>query len=557
MESLIVGFIFTQIADFYHDKCVKNFLIKSLYQALRDFKLQGQCVEQTCDSLGDSICLEVTGDKQSILTFSENLAQYVPLSLQWAFKGMVLLDSTSREHILSAENLANSGFLTPLELQRIVARDSEDFCNLWGEFVDFAPTKITLLKKGERIAIPNAPKLIESLQQCAEWLKSGERIFIKSFFGKWELALLDEKAKITLPTDKELCFMPFCLDNAKMLFRAENEDLQALATLEKPQLILSPKSVFADFFPSPFVKVLLPCDPYLLLLSKFLDSFCGLYLLPLEEKRENGICVFVESQLPKLTISVAKNGLVLPHTFAKNTQNANLKSLQATIRANALESVNALYLGKNSTRFLLYFNHNFKEALDFRFESNLSAILATLESQSPTTQSLLKNFTQRNTELIQSLQSLPKDSKLSDNLMDLLGMAGVLLDLGSADCLRDSAYALLQNAAIFMGQKGPRIDFRLERDKEGKIYLDTLQTLRSVMSFKLAGVETALLCFGILDSLAEFFANLSRDMEENYQTQGIVICGEIFLNKQFLNQFLHYLPQNSAVFASEVMEFQD
>lgn len=555
MESLIVGFIFTQIADFYHDKCVKNFLIKSLYQALRDFKLQGQCVEQTCDSLGDSICLEVTGDKQSILTFSENLAQYVPLSLQWAFKEMVLLDSTSREHILSAENLANSGFLTPLELQRIVARDSEDFCNLWGEFVDFAPTKITLLKKGERIAIPNAPKLIESLQQCAEWLKSGERIFIKSFFGKWELALLDEKAKITLPTDKELCFMPFCLDNAKMLFRAENEDLQALATLEKPQLILSPKSVFADFFPSPFVKVLLPCDPYLLLLSKFLDSFCGLYLLPLEEKRENGICVFVESQLPKLTISVAKNGLVLPHTFAKNTQNANLKSLQATIRANALESVNALYLGKNATRFLLYFNHNFKEALDFCFESNLSAILATLESQSPTTQSLLKNFTQHNTELIQTLKSSPKESKISNNLLDLIGMAGVLLDIGNTENLKDSADAVLQSATTFIGQKGPRIDFRLERDTEGRIYLDTLRTLRSVMSFKLAGVETALLCFGILDSLAEFFANFHRDMEENYQTKGIIICGEIFLNKQFLNQFLHYAPKTSEVYACEIMEF--
>ena len=57
MESLIVGFIFTQIADFSHDKCVKHFLIKSLYQALRDFKLQWQCVEQTCDSLVDSICL--------------------------------------------------------------------------------------------------------------------------------------------------------------------------------------------------------------------------------------------------------------------------------------------------------------------------------------------------------------------------------------------------------------------------------------------------------------------------------------------------------------------
>ena len=553
MESLIAGFIFTQIADFYHDKSVKNFLVKSLYQALQDSKLQGQCVEQTCDC--DSICLEVAGDKQSILTFSESLAQYIPLSLQWVFKEMVLLDSFSTEHLLRGEDLPNSGFLTPLETQKISQNDTQNFCDLWGEFVDFAPTKITLLDKNERITISNASELRESLQKCAQWLKSGERIFIKSFLGKWELSLLDEKAKTTLPACEELCFMPFCLDNAKMLFRAENEDLQALATLEKPFLTLSPKSVFAEFFTSNFVKVILPYDPYLLLLSKFLDSFSGLYLLPLTEKRNNGICVFVESQMPKLTISVAKNGLVLPHTFAPNTTNANLKSVQTSIQTNALERVNALYLGRNATRFLLYFNTHFKEALDFRFESNLYHFITTLESQNQTTQSLLKNFTEHNAELIQTLKSLPKDSKISDNLLDLIGMAGVLLNLGSADCLRDSAYALLQNAAIFIGQKGPRIDFRLERDKEGKIYLDTLQTLRSVMSFKLAGVETALLCFGILDSLAEFFANLSRDMEENYQTQGIVICGEIFLNKQFLNQFLHYAPKTSEVYACEIMEF--
>ena len=134
-------------------------------------------------------------------------------------------------------------------------------------------------------------------------------------------------------------------------------------------------------------------------------------------------------------------------------------------------------------------------------------------------------------------------------------MAAALLELGSVECLQDCANAVLQSAATFIGQKGPRIDFRLERDTEGGIYLDTLRTLRSVMSFKLAGVETALLCFGILDSLAEFFANFHRDMEENYQTKGIIICGEIFLNKQFLNQFLHYAPKTSEVYACEIMEF--
>ena len=113
----------------------------------------------------------------------------------------------------------------------------------------------------------------------------------------------------------------------------------------------------------------------------------------------------------------------------------------------------------------------------------------------------------------------------------------------------------MQCASQFLGSKGPRIDFRLEKNEEGKIYLDTLRTLRSVMSFKLAGVEKELLCFGILDSFAEFFANLSRDMEENYNTKGIIISGELFLNKQFIDQFIHYLPKDSDIFPNSIMFF--
>lgn len=75
------------------------------------------------------------------------------------------------------------------------------------------------------------------------------------------------------------------------------------------------------------------------------------------------------------------------------------------------------------------------------------------------------------------------------------------------------------------------------------------------MSFKLAGVEKELLCFGIIDSFAEFFANFSRDMEESYNTKGIIVCGEMFLNKQFLDQFIHYLPKNSEIFSTPIIDF--
>lgn len=552
---MIASFVFENIANFKNTNLVKDFFINSLYAAIENKGLKGQCVQ----GAPFTFSLEAQGTQEEILDFSKTLEEYIPLSLQWAFKGLVLMESFSTQGILKKDFNFKSHFLTPLELHNLTSKDSKDFCNLWRDFIYYKQEKITLLENTTKYDLSSSTDLKQALEKNAKLLKNGEQIFLKTLFGKYAVILLDENRKalnVTLRDD--FIFMPFSLENTKLIFKAQEQDLQALATLEKPLITLNPKSVFSEFFPSVFVNVILPFEPYLVLLSKFLNEYQGVYLLPLQktqQRPENGICEFVESSLQPLHISVAKNGLILTHTFSAFSPNANLHALKNTITNNNLERTNAAYLGKQNTRFLVYFDTSFKEALEFSFESNLSKIIATLETLSATTQSLLKNFTKENKSLITHLKSLPKDSIISQNLLDLVGMAGILLDLGSEADLEHAYRQVLQSAASFMGQKGPRIDFRLERDSEGRIHLNTLQTLRSVMSFKLAGVETPLLCFGILDSLAEFFANLSRDMNENYHTQGIVLCGEIFLNKQFLEQFLHYLPKTSESFACEIMEF--
>lgn len=552
-SQLIVAFVFQQIAKLYMPQNIQIFLLKALHFALKKANLQGQFMQNSQDSFR----LEVQGEQQEILDFSDSLRNYIPLSLQWAFKELVVLESFSQNNLIHLNHLPPTNFLTPLELQQLCTKESSDFCNLWGKFIDFEPTKMTLLSKGQRSEIQNAQDLIESLQTIATYLKQNKRVFVKTIFGKRELALLDENNPLKQEeiTDN-FCFMPNSLENVKSLFRVENEELQALATLEKPILKLAPKSIFSNFFPSPRVKVILPFEPYLVLLSKFLEPYAGLYLLPLNQKRKNGICEFVPQDSKPLTLSIAQNSIVLPHRFEAYQSNSLTHTFKQTILKESLERVNLLYIGRHQTLFWVYFNQSFKETLEFSFESNLGAILETLKTLNHTTQSLLQNFSSHHYHLMQTLESLPKDSILSHNLLDLVGMCGVLLGLGNVSNLKACASAVIECAWKFLGKKGPRIDFRLERNQEGKIVLDTLQALRSVMSFKLAGVESELLCYGILDSLAEFFANFSRDMEENYQTKGIVLCGELFLNTQFLNQFVHYLPKTSEIYPCETMEFE-
>lgn len=547
-KKLIVAFVFENIATLYQTQEIKHFFLQVLKFNIESKGFKAQFTQNT----PHTFCLELQGTEEEILHFSQDLQNNIPLSLQWVFKELVVLESFSKNPI-NLQNAESLNFLTPLELQRISAKETDNFCNLWGDFIAYKQEKITLLDQNQKHPLTTKESLKQALQSIAKRLENGERVFIKTIFGKKEIALFNEKNPIKITDD--FCFMPFCLENTKLLFKAENEELQALATLEKPIINLVPKGIFAQFFPCALVKVILPFEPYLVLLSHFLESYQGLYLLPLKEKNQNGICTFVARDFTPLHISVAKNSMILAHTFAHFSENIILKTFAKTIKLRTLERTNTLYIGNYSTQFLTYFDNGFKEPLEFSFESNLSVIVATLESLNQTTQSLLKNFTKENKALIDTLKALPKDSKISNNLLDLIGMCGVLLDLDNAQNLTQSTLKVFEAALNFAGNKGPRIDFRLERDENGKIALNTLQTLRSVMSFKLAGVDVSLLCFGILDSFAEFFANFTRDMEENYQTSGVIICGNIFLNRQFLNQFLHYLPKNTEVYPSEILEF--
>ncbi|EFR48734.1 hypothetical protein HCMG_00907 [Helicobacter canadensis MIT 98-5491] len=546
------------IQDLQNAPKIKNFLCKTLTQTAHTFELETQILQTNT-----SFTLEAKGEEQNLLDFTNALSKNLPLSLQWTFKELRILESLSPTHSLPNPQ-ESSNLLTPLELEKISQKDSSAFCDLWGSFIDFTPQKITFLKDNQKLPLNSKKELQEALQYLSTLLKNQQSIFLKTPLGKKEIILFDENnpPKIQSP----YIFMPFCLNNAQSLFRISAEECQALATLEKPLITLKPKSILKALFPTHEVPCILPFDPILLLLSKFLESHSGFYLLEPTKKLNNGICQFFKTDDTPLEISVGKNSLILKHHFETTPATATYPELLAfknTIKSQNLTQTNALYLGNHPTHFMLYFNQSFKTPIEFIFQSNLTQILEILKVQNTTTKSLLKNFTKSNESLIEQLQSFPTHDRFSSNLLDLLGLCGILLDLHAPfpltldfdSNLKAATKAVLQKAGEFVGAKGPRIDFRLEKDKEGKIYLDTLRTLRSVMSFKLAGVESELLCFGILDSMAEFFANLSRDMEENYSTKGIIICGEMFLNKQFLDQFIHYLPKDSEVLGCEIMDF--
>ncbi|MDE5817589.1 MAG: hypothetical protein K2H55_08800, partial [Helicobacter sp.] len=130
----------------------------------------------------------------------------------------------------------------------------------------------------------------------------------------------------------------------------------------------------------------------------------------------------------------------------------------------------------------------------------------------------------------------------SANIFDVLGIAYQLFYDENADLGSAKAH-MLAFAEGFLGASGPRIDFKLAASESG-VQLTHHAILRSAMSFRLAGVDEQTLAFGILESLAEFFANFVRDLCENFALNAAVVSGSMLSFTPLANRLLHFMPPN-------------
>nr|WP_139888217.1 hypothetical protein [Campylobacter jejuni] len=130
---------------------------------------------------------------------------------------------------------------------------------------------------------------------------------------------------------------------------------------------------------------------------------------------------------------------------------------------------------------------------------------------------------------------LDENFKLQNNFYSLLGLLGRVLNLGRN--LQESASELLKIADESKMPRGVKIDYRLKEDKS----FDYTRTLRSAMSFMLAGVDSANIAYGAVESLAYFLRDTYDELREKKQSDLALISGSLFEHKSLLKNTLKHL----------------
>ena len=387
------------------------------------------------------------------------------------------------------------------------------------------------------------------------------------------------------------------LSTLRTYMRAEAAQCDALASYEKPSMMLNTKEVFSEALGRE-VECVLAYDLFLGVLGercsagqmdyvfvRELDSALGLngeadwepnppyhiaytQEVPQEERvvlAQNGLVLYCgESRAQSLQEIIHAHGDLLdearelaeaggsnpPPSQKSRLQKAreerlggkiaeakNSSGAQETRRLEGNEALIVSLSRDNPMCFWLKSGEKYQSALNAEFELNARLVFEGIASYKDGDK-LLANFRRAVPQIDAHLESYGEVSQKSRNIFAFLGVVARVLGYG------EDAHALLENAKGYVRDKGPRIDYKLIKSPQNILSLDYPKILRSCMSFYLAGVDRETLSYGVLDSLGEFVGNLMQDLCVNFAARKILLCGNLLEEKILLDKILHYAPRD-------------
>lgn len=459
------------------------------------------------------------------LEFAQKLSEILPFSLDFSFLSLKEITEPLDENLFQTTSLSKPLFMNAKEHQDFLDKNASLYANALG-FV-----KNTAFKG----AIIHSPKeLIDCLTQLKGMLKTQDCIPIFTSRGALSLSLKKLSPSVIFSD----------LSSVLSCTKLPLEDAKYLASLEKPSIKASLKSVFKDTFKNDEIIAQLPYDPILNLLCHILQDE-GIEFVFMHESRSCEALLHYETlfKTPKRLITPTKK-FVLENNLSTLPFKDELEFLKETPH-----SIVLYFSFKRPTRLLLHANGSLKTLLSVSFDFN--QIFNTLKQDEKASR-MLQNYATKFPDFYARIVELSKYQLGGANLLDFFRILGFVLGYSEDFC----AQSVISLAKECLRPKGPRIDYKILKDDSLKMALNFSKIMHSAMSFRLAGVENEILSLGILDSLAEFLGNFIWDNAQNFSVQEVTIAGDFFGEKVFLDLFVRYFPKTLALKTHAFLDYE-
>jgi hypothetical protein len=518
----------------------------------------------------NTIYAYVEGNEEELEKFSNELARELPLS--------VFLKSLKAEITEEFKDDEKREFpdisLAPCPkcLREVKDPENENYYNI------FHHCEVCGYKaKGEK----TDKSLFDGL---AKKLKEEGKISVQTMNGAYEISTNLENAELLVAKD---------LAAVAKYFMSFEGDAKALASIEKPVIKLKTNIEFKKTFgiSKPAFDVKLPdCMVLELLFDSFEDAEI-LALKEIENPTDLSFEVKVE-KTPKAVVTDSRTKDILIYegdrsivpAFEKEINSEKIGAYKnyvayrnegkTVIEVNGEKkgettSAKAPYAGffgvceswnisEKTIMGYCFYKHDESKILlnspkfglvevnDFVFSyKNFEEIFSLIATMNDTGKKLIENFSKKSPE---NFKHALKANTVSDKkgIYYLWGLVGIVLNMG--DDIEEAAESVLKHANEAVAKKGPRIDYKSEKNN-----LNPLWTIRTAMSFHLAGLDNYMISYGVIESLAEYLSNLYITFNKDTPLDGAVIVGDLF-EGEFLNKIYTYIDKNYPVYTPKAMQ---
>lgn len=460
-----------------------------------------------------ALTLTLQGTEKEISAFCNEL-ETLPNSVFLRDFSVKALENKSIQPQKVDKKFAKKDFLTSLNLTAY-QQNGELKDNEWGEFVSdelsFEGKSFQKLTKAIFSAL---------LDECVARLTGAQSIFVKNECGIYKVGLMNEawNADFAMATD---------IKAIKNAFVCTNENLKLLASLEKPLVKLH--------FSAPFRKAnALNISEFKLKLPHNLFFFAlGARLF------ENNInfLAFAKSENLGDEFEVMECEKRLIVLRGLNFINQKARELILNKDDKNMARISYILSRFDEDALLLELSQRYDDMLLVDKGTNLLGLSVPRNATQlyeelcadETGQRLYENYKQK-------FALLEGEFEVKNNFFSLLGLVGQMLNLDeNAQKAANKLLALSDNARL---ARGVRIDFRF---KENSKEFDSIRTLRSVMSFLLAGVEAQNIAYGAVESLAFFLRDFYDELRAKNIAKRAIISGSLFECKSLAKNALKHL----------------
>ncbi|WP_321777908.1 hydrogenase [Sulfurimonas sp.] len=506
---------------------------KVLLRVLKNSNLEGKLVK-----IDKTIKLYVSSENSVELEeFANKLSLELPHSIFLNNTEVNVVDTLPEEEFVLEEKSKPALSFCPSCLKKVLDESSADFYNSFCE-CEVCGYDVNLDAKNHQT----------DFQRIAKSISDGNIVKVNTFYGEYFLGKLSQKCN-----DISFDILSYDLSSIQNYTSATENEIIALGAIEKPLIELKTNLKFkVDFegVEKELVRFKLADDLILHFISLELQkngiNFVFMTqdkidyqdeLLLIEPKinlkpiecvvgEKNIIILSGNKGLPKFNLSSEK---VVPFVGAFNSVIKEHKLFDKTVVG--------LNLSKDYHNNILAFSKKFGmiEYLSFKFEfSSIAQIFEAIDASDEKASKLLSSYKEKYPEHCEKISKITFDDK-DLNVYKLWGIIAIILDMSDDEDLYESANTLEKNAKLFLGSKGPRIDYKLSTIK-GKVFLDPLMVIRTAMTFRLAGIDPLSLCYGVIESFVEFVSGQLDDIKESLSTDVVVVTGSLLGNNHLFSK---------------------